>query len=167
MTKQKLMGFLLLLISIKAYTQTFTFKSTLDLAFANVNKSSISTGLLQQAGYPTYNLALLTGQSSDTAIIANFDQWRDVYKALATSYINSSSQLPNAATGFETGIQNLTPTSNVIIPVLLYNYHSLKDSLTLTQCFTVSNKQFFDISNRTVNPYIQKTVFAAAPAITA
>jgi hypothetical protein len=126
MTKQKLIGILLLFISIKAYTQTFTFKSTLDLAFANVNKSSISTGLLQQAGYPTYNLALLTGQSSDTAIIANFDQWRDVYKALATSYINSSSQLPNAATGFETGIQNLTPTSNVICPMSVSSPHLIR-----------------------------------------
>ena len=126
MTKQKLIGILLLFISIKAYTQTFTFKSTLDLAFANVNKSSISTGLLQQAGYPTYNLALLTGQSSDTAIIANFDQWRDVYKALATSYINSSSQLPNAATGFETGIQNLTPTSNVICPRSVSSPHLIR-----------------------------------------
>lgn len=88
----KLTLLLLLSIVFEAHSQTFTFKSKLDSVFMYVDKSTISSGLLQQSGYPIYDLIRLTGQSTDTAIIFSFNQWCDIYKTLATSYINPNSK---------------------------------------------------------------------------
>jgi hypothetical protein len=153
----------ILLLSITLQAQTL--KNTLDSVFMNVNKTDITTGLLDYCGRRIYKLDKLTGQSTDTAVI-NFSNWKDIYTSLASAYISNTYKLPTSTSSYLPLIQNQSAVGNVLIPILLYNYHTLKDSLTLTQCFTVSNNQFYDISNRPTSPYLQKTVFAAAPVVT-
>ncbi len=85
---------LALFVCAKGLAQTDPISTQLNSVFANVNKSQIPTGFLQEYGIPFLPLEVFNGVLTDSNKVDN-RSWRMVYASLQTARINGPNLLPD------------------------------------------------------------------------
>jgi len=155
----------LLLICTGTFAQTDPLRTQLNTVFANVDKSQVPTGFLQEYGVPLLPLSALNGvlSTNNTVDIAT---WRAAYAMLQTSRIYGTNPLSTLAT-VNMAITNdeNANTSYFVVPVLYADYNYLRSDAITAHLLSASNNQLYDVAGRTQSPYSSAKLFAASPSV--
>jgi hypothetical protein len=156
--------------------QTDPLRDQLNLVFANVNKSLVPTGFLQEYGMPlvpleTFNGVLASSNKADIYV------WRMAYASLQTSRIYGTNPLAalstvnadiaaaETANGSAPSSLVISPSGALVVPMLYADYNYLRPDAITANLLSASNNQLYDVAGRTQSPYYTRTAFAASPSI--
>jgi hypothetical protein len=147
------------------FSQTYPLRDRLDLVFANINKTQIPTGFLEEYGIALARFAPFNGVLSDSNKL-DIATWRKAYATLFTARINGANPLGTLAT-VNTTIETTEANFASLLPVpLLYaDYNSIRTDAIKANLLSARNNQLYDKPGRTQSPYNTRKLFAAAPSI--
>ncbi len=146
-----------------AIAQTSPLQDKLNHVFANIDKSQIPTGFLEEYGVPLVPLDVFNGILSDSNKVT-MDIWRQAYTTLYTSRINGYNPLDEVSfVNSDLEHFNYIDPTVVPVPMVLANYNSLRPDALSANLLYVHSDQLYDIPGRTQSPYNTSTIFAATP----
>lgn len=148
---------------IHANAQIDSLRLTLDNVFANVDKSQIPGGFLEEYGAQFANLKTYNGTLTDSNYV-NAMAWHYIYASVYSAKIFGTNTMPSPETNYT--VFNAEAVANPgVNPVsmMALNYSSLKPDAMVNNLFTISNNQLYDVPGRSQSPYKLNTAFAAAP----
>ncbi len=162
---------LLTLFSSVAIAQdnSAVLRSKLDRVFARIDKSQISTGILEDAGFGWLPLTKL----KDTMSIDN-TTFRMAYESLYSARISGTQTLtpleifnerflpitPQTLLGKDSVGDNIANNPNIIeVAVINYNFNSLRPDALTANLMTATNGQLRDVAGRTQSPYQNHNAF--------
>lgn len=157
------------LLAAHAFGQTevgTVFQTNMNKIFQNVDRTPVTTGLLQD-----YGLMMTDVVAFDGTLKSNNYVDRSVWSLLYTSLYNM--KFNNKATLAPINKVNSTINSyvasdgaTVSLVALHYNYQQFKTNAATSNLVSVSNGVIYDTPNRPTSPYEIKNAFAFAPART-
>lgn len=131
--------------------------------FANVDKSIVSSGYLEEYGADFISFAPFNGVLTDSNEVDK-SIMRLLYGSLLTSKINTSAaSLPSLAVFNDSAKSIQQRTGAVPVPILYMAYNTIRPDAISQNLLQVVNGQLQDVPNRTENPYPAHTLFAVAP----
>ncbi len=145
--------------------QSDPLRDKLNLVFANINKSQVPTGFLEEFGVHLVPLDVFQGTLTDSNKV-NIYAWRQVYATLQSARIYGTNPLSELGTVNAT-IETTETNSAGSLPVtMLYtDYNYLRPDAISLNLFTIQNNQLYDVAGRTQSPYLSRKLFAASPTI--
>jgi hypothetical protein len=120
-------GFILLLfLCANCLAQTDPLRTQLNAVFANVNKSLVPTGFLQEYGEPLVPIDVFNGVLSDSNKV-DINAWYMAYATLSSSRIYGANPLADipAVTSAIANDENANAGS-LVVPMLFADYNYLK-----------------------------------------
>ncbi|MFT6215709.1 MAG: hypothetical protein ACJAS3_002109, partial [Roseivirga sp.] len=156
--------FLWLLASHIAISQSSSgFATQVNNIFQHVNRSLVTTGLLEDYGFQLTDITEYDGiiRSDNSLGVA---EWRSLYSSLTSQAFNANFNLP-ALTSINTTMKNQQNTdgNKVNIMVMHVNYNKFKDNALTSNLMSLSNGKLYDVPGRPTTPYETKTAFAISP----
>ncbi len=141
------------------------FSTRIKSIFQNVNLTSVTTGILSDLGADFAGIDNFDGTAMLDSNYTSPYVWRGLYASLITSQATAQASFTDFPT-LNTRINNyLGGTRPVPMLLLRYYYHALRADAVSSNLMYVNNGQLFDTPGRTQSPYVQKNMFAAAPAV--
>lgn len=140
-----------------------SLRQKLDLVFANLDKTPITSGFLEEYGVPLIPLDIFNGVLTDSNRV-DMTVWRQVYSTLYTARIQGTNPMATLPV-VNSALTNAEAANTASIPVtLLYGeYHALRPDAITANLLTVQQAQLFDVPGRTQSPYLLRKLFAPAP----
>jgi hypothetical protein len=133
-------------------------RTQLNSIFSPLNKSQIPKGILYEYSYQVIDITSVS--ASDTM---NYTVWNGIYYTLHSGRINGTQTLQHLDS-INARIENYPNIEEEIqIPVLHYDYNSLKVDAVSSNLLYVNSNKLYDVTGRTQSPYLNHTIFAAAP----
>ena len=135
-----------------------------NFIFQHLNRSEATTGILLDYGIEFQNMDNYDGSVLLDSNNVSITDWRTIYATLLTSQYNYQVTFPSPSS-LNTTINSYV-ADNLAMPFVLlhYNYNTLRSDAISAGLFTASGDQLYDVPGRSQSPYLQKTVFAIAPA---
>ncbi|NJL77320.1 MAG: hypothetical protein HC892_22140 [Saprospiraceae bacterium] len=151
-----------------AFFQASTAQTTdpvrveLNRVFANLNRSAIPTGVLQEYGQEFVDLQQYDGSTTATNIVDE-TSWSLIYHTFHSARITGTQSLPTIDQ-----VNNNTETaqrsnSAVVVPILYGQYAYMRSDAVSSNLLRVQNNALYDVAGRTQSPYLTRNLFAAAP----
>jgi len=172
--------FLCSALSLPLFSQiSDAYKTEMESIF-QVNRSYVTTGLLQDYGFYYTNVDKFNGVRSDTSYL-EYSEFQSIYNSLYTYRFNSNqtlidpltlfSQIDNTATLFNQTANGRTanslPSENEQSTVLLcglhYKYERFKSTAVSANLVYISNNKIYDQAGRPTTPYETMEAFAIVP----
>jgi hypothetical protein len=158
MKKLTLLITVLVAILTQASAQQKNYTETMDSLFSNISKIGITTGILYDRIFPSAALHVFNSGVIDTSSNEHFRQaWLELYRAayINTSMLNPDSLSNRARQKLNTGI----------VPLGLLNYKfNYIDTMALeNNSLYYVGHLFYDVTNRTQSPFIERNVTVIAP----
>lgn len=165
MKKLILAVYLIFGIYIDNLAQLDPIRDKLNFVFANIDKSQIPTGFLEEYGINLVPLDVFNGILTDSNKV-DINAWRMVYATLYSSRINAANPLP-LLSAVNSAIENAEALNAPTIPVpMVYaDYNYLRPDALTANLLTTQNDQLYDVPGRTQSPYYSRKLFAASPSI--
>jgi hypothetical protein len=167
-------------LSLPLFSQVSdAYKTQMESIF-QVDRSYVTTGLLQDYGFYYTNVDKFNGVRSDTSYL-EYGEFQSLYSSIYTYRFNSNQTLPdpltlfaqieNSATQFNQTANgrtaNALPSENEQSTVLLcglhYNYERFKSTAVSSNLVFISNNIIYDQAGRPTTPYEIKEAFAIVP----
>ncbi len=169
---------LLMLCTFYAHAQVSdAWKTQIESTFQHVNRTPVTTGLLNDYGLYFTNIDKFNGIPSDTNYI-ELNEWQMLYTSLYTCRFNSNAAaMPDPpivfamvdslslAPLFGQRLALLPPTTysnKILFAGLHYNYERFKSNAVPSLVY-VSNNKIYDTPGRLTTPYEIKEAFAVVP----
>lgn len=145
--------------------QNYPLRDRIDLVFANLNKTQIPTGFLEEYGVALARFQPFNGILSDSNKV-DIATWRKVYATLYTARINGANPLDSLG-GVNNTIENTETTfaSMLPVPILYADYNTIRADAITANLLSASNNQLYDVPSRTQSPYASRKLFVATPTI--
>jgi hypothetical protein len=172
--------FLCSALSLPLFSQVSdAYKTQMESIF-QVDRSYVTTGLLQDYGFYYTNVDKFNGVRSDTSYL-EYGEFQSLYSSIYTYRFNSNQTLPdpltlfsqieNSATQFNQTANgrtaNALPSENEQSTVLLcglhYNYERFKSNAVSSNLVFISNNIIYDQAGRSSTPYETREAFAIVP----
>jgi hypothetical protein len=116
----------LLFLGITSFAQTSPVRTQLNSVFANINKSQVPTGFLQEYGEPLVPIDVFSGVLSDSNKV-DINAWYMAYATLSSSRIygvNPLADIPAVASAIAND-ENANAGS-LVVPMLFADYNYLR-----------------------------------------
>jgi hypothetical protein len=143
-------------------TSTDPVAGKLDYMFAQLDKSQVPTGFLEEFGGAFVPLDIFNGVLTDSNRV-NMDVWRMAYASLQSSRIYGTNPLGNLPS-VNSSIKNTTASSAAIPIAMVYSRYSyIRGDAFIQNLLKYENEQVKDVAGRTQSPYLQQNLFIASP----
>lgn len=154
---------LLIIATLKIYAQVSSAYKTEVEAIFQVNRSYVTTGLLEDYGFFYTNVEKFNGIRSDTSYL-EYSEWQLVYNSLYTYRFNTTAALSEPQTIFNqvATVANQN-SSKVIFAGLHFKYERFKSNAVSSNLVYISNNKIYDRAGRPTTPYEIKETFAMVP----
>jgi hypothetical protein len=157
--------FLLVLCAGYAHAQVSdAWKTQIESTFQHVNRSFVTTGLLNDYGLYFTNLEKFNGIPSDTNYIDK-GEWQQLYTTVYSCRFNATATLQEPASVFAL-IDSLAVlnTGTVLFAGLHFKYERFKPNAVPSLVYVLNNK-IYDTPGRTTTPYEIQETFAVVPTL--
>jgi hypothetical protein len=162
MKKKALTIFVFLALAVQVRAQD-PLRDKLNLVFANINKSQIPTGFLEEYATPLVPLDVFNGVLTDSNRVQTPDVWRMIYTTLYSSRIYGTNPLPTL-TVVNTAFTNAESANTAIpVPLLYADYNYIRPDAVSANLLRITNDQLYDVAGRTQSPYYGRSLFASVP----
>ncbi len=149
--KKIIISLILSLCILSGYAQDTpnAFADRINYIFQFVDKSQVSTGVLQEYGIDFTNVNNFSGQVLNDSNKLVLNEWKYLYQSLYSAQINLTANLPQLTT-IEA---NVNAVANNRLLVMHYNFNSIKTDALSNNLFTALNDQLYDVNGRSQSPY--------------
>lgn len=145
------------------YAQVSSAYKTQVESIFQVNRSYVTTGLLQDYGIFYTNVEKFNGVRSDTSYL-EYTEWQSVYNSLYTYRFNTTATLAEPFTVFNQVSTVANQNAGMIVFTgLHYRYERFKSNAVSSNLVYISNNKIYDVSGRPTTPYEVKETFAIVP----
>lgn len=149
----------------KPVADTSTIEKLYEYIFANLDKTQISTGYLEEYGVPLLNMQPYNGVLTDSNIV-DITTWRTLYWQIQSAYVGTGTNSFGSPVAANAAIKALQSDDLPIpIPVLFARYNVVKSTAFTKNLLKVENNQVLDVAGRSGTPYTLRKLFAACPLI--
>lgn len=151
-------------ITPAALVQPDSLRMRLDYVFGRIDKSQVSTGILEEYSYDFLPLDVFQGTLTDSNKV-DMRVWRMIYATLYSGRIYGTNTL-DPLSAVNSNIKDIQSSAIAIpVPMISMDYNYLRPDAINANLFTVQNDQLADVPGRPYSPYYTRPVFAAAPAV--
>lgn len=159
--KPKLLLSLLLILSVSVKAQIISsFTHDADSVFRNLNKSYITTGILYDRVYPYAMLHMFNTSYFDTTNVHHFIQ--SYYELYNAKYNNAGLLNPDT---LEKRIEAITAKKHVPLGIINFLFNRIDTDAVAKNLLEDRNGIYYDVANRTQNPYLKKQVSIISPLV--
>jgi hypothetical protein len=137
------------------------FADSINRVFQAVNKSRVTSGILEEYGLQFINHTPFTGTNGySTANQLDINRWRAIYGDLYGARINSNAAAMPSLAAVNQALDQYAADANVELAVLHFNYHSIRTDALSSGAIQSTNNRLYDVAGR--DPYQLNTAFAVA-----
>lgn len=159
-----LMALLLVLLKVNAQIDTTNLAGKYEYIFQQLDRNQIPTGFIDERAFPLISLKPFNGILTDSNKV-NIDTWRGLYFTINSACLLISNPFPSIITANNNiATHNTSPNTSIPIALLLGKYNSVKSYAFSSNLLSIVNDQVLDVPNRSENPYLTQSLFAASPA---
>jgi hypothetical protein len=160
---KKLALFLVFFATVLFAQAQYPWKDQMDHTFQHMDKSGITTGLLEDYSMPLADITRYQGNSALTDDgLVTLEVWRKIYGTLTTADINGTQPLP-LLSGINTNIEQASAGNVIPLALMWVNYQKLQeDALSSGQMRVENTDQLHNNTGST--PLNQRMAVAATPA---
>ncbi len=136
----------------------------LDNLVAPLDKTQVPTGFLAEYAVPLVPLDVFNGTLTDSSR-TNPDGFRFIYTTVYSAWLGSGNNPLPSPLELNSRLDAAT-AANTGIPVMVQHidYATVRSDAFDTGLLTFQNNQLLDVAGRPQSPYLNQTLFAAAPA---
>jgi hypothetical protein len=134
----------------------------LDDIFLYIDKSQIPSGYLAEYGAEFSPLHFFNGIVTDSNVVGSLDNFRFIYTDVETAKIYPSAPLLQPIQNVNTLIDSSRANGKSALVILAGSYASFKPTALTDGLFNWSRNRLYDIAGRTISPYVNNLLFAAA-----
>ncbi len=138
----------------------------LDNLVAPLDKTQVPTGFLAEYAVPLVPLDVFNGTLTDSSR-TNPDGFRFIYTTVYSAWLGSGNNPLPSPLELNSRLEAAT-AANTAIPVMVQHidYATVRPDAFDTGLLSFQNNQLLDVAGRPQSPYLNQTLFAAAPATT-
>ena len=128
------------------------FADSINRIFQAVDKSRVSSGILEEYGLQFIDHTPFTGTNGYSAANQlNINRWRAIYGDLRGARINNNAAAMPSLAAVNQALDRYAADANVELPILHFNYHSIRTDALSSGAIQSINNRLYDVPGR--DPY--------------